>query len=55
MDCTELRLGLLNSEFTSVDLVNYFGNRCQTIGRQYGLTCQEIFIEAMDKAEICDL
>jgi len=28
MDCHQLREGLFAEEFTSVDLVNYFGDRC---------------------------
>jgi len=28
MDCTDLRKGLMNNEFTSVDLINFFGERC---------------------------
>jgi len=28
MDCTDLRNGLMNNEFTSVDLINFFGERC---------------------------
>jgi len=54
MDCTDIRKGLMNNEFTSVDLVNFFGERCQRIGRDLGLTCEELFHEAMEKALDCD-
>ena len=28
MDCTDIRKGLMDNEFTSVDLINFFGERC---------------------------
>mmetsp|Transcript_24708 Transcript_24708/g.38465 ORF Transcript_24708/g.38465 Transcript_24708/m.38465 type:complete len:196 (+) Transcript_24708:275-862(+) len=45
---------LVDGTCTSVDLINYFGDRCQTIGRQLCLTTEELFEEAMDKAKACD-
>jgi len=53
-DVSEIRVHLLKGTFTSVDLVNYFGNRCQTIGRQLGLTTQELFTSGLVLANKCD-
>lgn len=43
LDVFELRKGLLNGDFTSVDLVNLFSDRCYRIGRGLHLTTQENF------------
>ena len=40
--------------FTSVDLVNYFGSRCQTVGRELCLTTQELFTSGLVLAKKCD-
>jgi len=34
-----------------IDLVSAFGNRCQTIGREWSLNAQENFEEALKMAE----
>eukprot|EP00347_Sterkiella_histriomuscorum_P018941 403343571 len=54
LDVTGLREELLKGTFTSVDLVNVFGNRCQTIGRDLCLSAEENFEEAQEIAKICD-
>lgn len=46
-DVSEIRAHLMKGTFTSVDLVNYFGNRCQTIGRELGLSTQELFTSGL--------
>ena len=33
MNVTQLKEGLLEGKFTSVDLVNFYAHRCYTIGR----------------------
>jgi hypothetical protein len=45
----------MESKYTSVDLVNYFGNRCQTLGREMCLTTEEFFESAMKLAAKCDV
>lgn len=37
----------MKGTFTSVDLVNVFGKRCYTIGRELKLTAEECFEEAL--------
>ena len=54
MDVHDLRKGLFEGNFTSVDLVNFFGQRCYTIGRELCLTTDELFDSALIKAEKCD-
>lgn len=54
-DVHTLREHLFKGTFTSVDLVNFFGDRSQTIGRQLCLSTEELFEEAMDMAKKCDL
>jgi hypothetical protein len=53
-DVTGIREHLMKGTFTSVDLVNYFGNRCQTIGRELGLSTQELFKSGLVLAKKCD-
>ena len=53
-DVTELRQLLRNGTVTSVDMVNYFGSRCQTVGRELCLSTQELFTSALDQADKCD-
>ena len=53
-DVTLLREHLLKGTFTSVDLVNYFGERCQRIGREMGYSTEELFTSGMDLAKKCD-
>ena len=42
-DLQKLRQGLMKGKFSSVDLVNVFGERCQRIGRQLNLSTEENF------------
>ena len=51
MGVDQLHEGLINGQFTSVDLVNVFGQRCYTIGRGLCLTTQEGFQTALITAE----
>jgi hypothetical protein len=37
-----------------VDLVNFFGKRCQKIGRELNLSTEELFESAMEQAKVCD-
>ena len=53
-DVTELRQHLMKGTFTSVDLVSYFGSRCQTLGRELGLSTQELFTSGLELAKKCD-
>ena len=53
-DVTLLREHLMKGTFTSVDLVNYFGERCQRIGREMGYSTQELFTSGMELAKKCD-
>jgi Asp-tRNA(Asn)/Glu-tRNA(Gln) amidotransferase A subunit family amidase len=53
-DVSEIREHLMKGTFTSVDLVNYFGNRCQTIGRELCLSTQELFESGLILAKKCD-
>lgn len=53
-DCTTIREHLFKGTFTSVDLVHYFGDRCQRIGRQIECSTEELFESAMDLARKCD-
>jgi Asp-tRNA(Asn)/Glu-tRNA(Gln) amidotransferase A subunit family amidase len=55
MDVTEIREALLKGKYTSVDLVNFFGHRVQTLGRELGLTTEELFEDAMKMASMCDM
>eukprot|EP00347_Sterkiella_histriomuscorum_P005404 403356743 len=43
----EIRDGLIQGKFTCTDLVNLYGARCQSIGREYNLTTEENFDEAI--------
>lgn len=54
LDVHGIRQGLLDSKFTSEDLVNFYGNRCYTIGRDLCLTTEEMFESAMTRAKKCD-
>ena len=47
MNITELKEGLLEEKFTSVDLVNFYAHRCYTIGRGLSLSTQENFQTAL--------
>lgn len=54
MDVTQLKEGLRKGEFTSVDLIHVFGQRCYTIGRKLNLSAEENFEEALKEAQIKD-
>ena len=54
LDTAGLRKGLLAGEFTSVDLVSVFGDRCQRIGRRLNLTAEENLNEAWTLAKAKD-
>jgi len=43
LDVSEMREGLIKGTFTSVDLVNVFGDRCKRIGRSLYLSAEENF------------
>ena len=47
LDVKALQAGLRAGHFTSVDLVNVYGQRCQTIGRDLCLSAEENFEEAL--------
>jgi hypothetical protein len=47
LDITKLKSGLLEGQFTSVDLVNVFADRCYRVGRSLCLSAQENFLEAL--------
>lgn len=46
----QLRKGLFEGKFTSVDLVNVFGDRCQRIGRELNLSTEENFNKSLEMA-----
>ena len=50
MDVSQLRKGLFEGKFTSVDLVNIYGSRCRTLGVSHNLITEENFVEALDLA-----
>ena len=54
-DVAQLRQDLIDSKFTSVDLVNVFGDRCQRIGRALNLSAEENFQEALELAKKKDI
>lgn len=54
-DVSQIREHLLKGTFNSVDLVNYFGSRCQTIGREFGYSTEELFDTGMELAKKCDI
>jgi Asp-tRNA(Asn)/Glu-tRNA(Gln) amidotransferase A subunit family amidase len=54
-DVTQLRAGLIEGRFTSVDLVNVFADRCYRVGRKLNLSAQENFEEALELAKQKDL
>ena len=45
----------MDQKYTSVDLVHYFGNRVQTLGRELNLTTEELFEDAIKLAGIRDM
>ena len=49
-----LRAALASGTVTSVDLVNIYGQRCQTIGRVLCLSAEENFEQAFELARKCD-
>lgn len=53
-DVRQLREYLHKEELTSVDLVNFYGARCQTLGRELNCSTEEMFESAMQKAKLCD-
>jgi hypothetical protein len=55
MDVYQIRQALMEGKYTSKNLVNYFGNRCQTLGREMCLTTEEFFDSAMELAAKCDI
>ena len=54
LDLEGLRQGLVKGKFTSVDLVNVFGARAQTIARELELSAEENFTEALKMAAVKD-
>ena len=50
----DLRQGLMKGEFTSVDLVVFYGARCQKVGREMNYSTEELFDSALKKAKECD-
>lgn len=54
MSVKDLRQGLFNGDFTSVDLVVFYGARCQKVGREMNYSCEELFDSALKKAKECD-
>ena len=44
---SELREMLMKQEVTSAQLVSFYGDRAQRIGRSHNLTCDELFEAAM--------
>ena len=55
LNVVELREGLIDGEFKSVDLVNVFGERSYRIGRVLNLSAEENFGEALKMAAEKDL
>jgi len=55
LDLCGIREGLMNGAFTSWDLVQVFGRRCYTIGRELCLTAEENFDEAIEEAKKKDM
>ena len=53
-DLHRIRENLHQGTFKSVDLVNFYGDRCQTVGRQLNLTAQEMFESALELAKKYD-
>lgn len=53
-DVCQLREYLHKQTLTSVDLVNFYGDRCQTLGRELNCSTEEMFESAMEKAKLCD-
>lgn len=51
LDVKGLQAGLRAGNFSSVDLVHVFGERCQVIARDLCLSAEENFAEAMKLAE----
>ena len=49
-DVHAIREGLLQGRFKSIDLVNFYGKRCQTIGRELCYSTEELFTSALQKA-----
>lgn len=49
-DVSKLRTYLLEQKLTSVDLVNFFGARIMTVGREHNYTADEMFASAMEMA-----
>lgn len=47
LDINQLKHGLIEGRFTSVDLVNVFADRCYRVGRSLCLSAQENFEEAL--------
>lgn len=44
----------MKEEFTSVDLVVFYGARAQKIGREMNYSAEELFEQALRKAKTCD-
>ena len=53
-DATQLRALLIKRELTSVDLVNYFSERCYTIGRKNNYLTEEFYNVALELAKVKD-
>ena len=47
MDVSQLRQGLIEKKFTSVDLVNFYADRCYVFGRKLSLTTSENYKSAL--------
>jgi len=54
MDVTQLRQGLLAKEFQSIDLVSYYGERCQKYGFKMGYITEDLYESAFEMAKKCD-
>ena len=44
----------MDGKYTSIDLVNFFGKRVYTLGRELCLTTEELFEDALKLATIRD-
>jgi len=54
MDVTQLRSGLIEGRFTSLQLVNVFGERCQRIGKKLCLNSEVYYEQAIQMAKLRD-
>lgn len=54
MDVAQLRKGLFEGKFTSVDLISLYAGRVRSIGVSHKLVTEENFVEALQLAKKCD-